>query len=43
MGTVERFARKIGIDLVGRFSEFRYMNMDACVRRAMDYVASLKI
>ncbi|WXG44774.1 MAG: FAD-dependent oxidoreductase [Promethearchaeati archaeon SRVP18_Atabeyarchaeia-1] len=43
MGTVERFARKTGIDLVGRFSEFRYMNMDACVRRAMDYATSLEI
>jgi protoporphyrinogen oxidase len=41
--TVEKFARKAGIDLVGRFSEFRYFNMDACVRRAMDYVASLRI
>lgn len=27
-----------GIDLVGRFSEFKYLNMDDCVRSAMDYV-----
>jgi protoporphyrinogen oxidase len=36
------FSGKIGIDLVGRFAEFRYMNMDACVRRAMDYTATIK-
>jgi protoporphyrinogen oxidase len=40
---VGKFANKSGIDLVGRFSEFRYLNMDACVRRAMDYVGSLRI
>lgn len=26
-----------GIDLVGRFAEFRYLNMDACIRNAMGY------
>jgi protoporphyrinogen oxidase len=29
---------KMGIGLVGRFSEFKYLNMDACVRSAMDYL-----
>jgi protoporphyrinogen oxidase len=43
MKVVSGFAGKIGIDLVGRFSEFRYMNMDACVRRAMDYTSAMKL
>ncbi len=43
MKTVSDFIDKIGIDLVGRFSEFRYMNMDACVRRAMNYTSSVKL
>ncbi|MCD6100374.1 MAG: FAD-dependent oxidoreductase [Candidatus Marinimicrobia bacterium] len=34
---VKGYLNKIGIDLIGRFAEFRYLNMDACVRRAMDY------
>jgi protoporphyrinogen oxidase len=41
MKTVSYFSKKIGIDLVGRFAEFRYMNMDACVRRAMEYTAAI--
>jgi protoporphyrinogen oxidase len=39
--TVSNFVNKLGIDLVGRFAEFRYMNMDACVRRAMEYAATI--
>ncbi|MBP2133875.1 protoporphyrinogen oxidase [Methanomicrobium sp. W14] len=27
-----------GIDLVGRFSEFEYINMDGCIRHVLDYV-----
>ncbi|HJJ99050.1 MAG TPA: FAD-dependent oxidoreductase [Methanocorpusculum sp.] len=27
-----------GIDLVGRFSQFEYLNMDGCIRSALDYV-----
>ena len=27
-----------GIDLVGRFAEFEYLNMDGCIRHAFDYV-----
>jgi protoporphyrinogen oxidase len=32
---------RIGIDLVGRFSQFEYLNMDGCIRSAMNYVRSL--
>jgi len=36
--TVRNYVEGIGIDLVGRFSEFEYLNMDACIRHAMDFV-----
>ena len=32
---------RIGIDLVGRFSQFEYLNMDGCIRSAMNYVGNL--
>jgi len=35
---VDNYMRKIGIDLVGRFAEFKYLNMDACIRSAMNYM-----
>ena len=28
----------LGIDLVGRFSEFEYLNMDGCIRSVMNFV-----
>ncbi|HJJ51207.1 MAG TPA: FAD-dependent oxidoreductase, partial [Methanocorpusculum sp.] len=28
----------IGVDLVGRFSEFEYINMDGCIRSVMNFV-----
>ncbi len=34
---VRSYFKKIGIDLIGRFSEFEYMNMDACIRHAIDF------
>lgn len=30
--------RNIGIDLVGRFAEFEYLNMDGCIKHAIDFV-----
>ena len=35
---VENYFKDEGIDLVGRFSEFKYLNMDMCIRSAMDFV-----
>jgi len=32
---VRGYVGKIGIELCGRFSQFEYLNMDACVRNAM--------
>lgn len=37
---VKDFFDKIGIELVGRFAEFKYLNMDACIQSAMNYVNS---
>jgi protoporphyrinogen oxidase len=37
MQTIRKYTKKTGIDLVGRFAEFEYMNMDACIRSAMTY------
>jgi protoporphyrinogen oxidase len=35
---VRDYFAKMGIGLVGRFSEFKYLNMDDCVKSAMNYV-----
>ena len=34
---IRNYFAKMGIGLAGRFSEFKYLNMDACVKSAMDY------
>ncbi|MBN2733645.1 MAG: FAD-dependent oxidoreductase [Methanomicrobiaceae archaeon] len=36
--TVTDYFSTSGIDLVGRFSEFEYINMDGCIRHVIDYV-----
>jgi protoporphyrinogen oxidase len=41
MRIIKTYMNRLRIDLLGRFSEFEYMNMDACIRRAIDY--SLKM
>ncbi len=35
---VREFCRERGIDLVGRFSQFEYLNMDGCIRSAIEFV-----
>ena len=37
---VKSYVNEAGIDLLGRFSEFKYLNMDACVENASRYVSS---
>lgn len=37
---LQKYFEELGIDLVGRFSEFKYINMDGCIRNAIDYVDS---
>jgi protoporphyrinogen oxidase len=36
------FALSRGIELAGRFAEYRYVNTDACVRRALDLARQLR-
>ncbi len=36
--TVTDYFSTSGIDLVGRFSEFEYINMDGCIRHVFDYI-----
>ncbi len=38
LSIVKKYFDEIGIDLVGRFAEYKYLNMDACVQSAFDYV-----
>lgn len=35
---VREFCRGRGIPLVGRFAQFEYLNMDGCIRSAIDFV-----
>jgi protoporphyrinogen oxidase len=37
---VKKYCTDTGIPLVGRFAQFEYLNMDACIRSVMDFVAS---
>jgi len=38
---IREFFKSLDITLLGRFSEFEYLNMDACVRRAMTIAEEL--
>ena len=38
LAAVKGYVKKAGIDLLGRFSEYQYLNMDACVEHVLDYV-----
>jgi len=35
---VTEYCRSLGIPLVGRFSQFEYLNMDGCIRSVLDFV-----
>ncbi len=37
MRIIRNYANKMGIRLLGRFGEFEYLNMDACIRHCIDY------
>jgi len=39
IAVVKDYCTSIGIPLVGRFSQFEYLNMDGCLRSVMDFVA----
>jgi len=36
--TIYSWLKKQKINTVGRFAEFQYLNMDACIRHAFDFV-----
>ncbi len=38
---VKEYCAAMGIGLVGRFAQFEYLNMDGCIRNAMDFAESL--
>jgi protoporphyrinogen oxidase len=38
IGIVKEYCSSIGIPLVGRFAQFEYLNMDGCIRSAMDFM-----
>ena len=40
--TIRDYALRCGIHLAGRFAEYRYVNTDACVRRALDLARELR-
>jgi protoporphyrinogen oxidase len=39
---IKEFCASVGIPLVGRFAQFEYLNMDGCIRSAMDFVSNLE-
>ena len=39
---VRKFVESSGISLLGRFAEFEYLNMDACVKRAIELGEKIK-
>ncbi len=41
IATVKDYCTAMGISLVGRFAEFEYLNMDGCIRNAMNFVSDL--
>ena len=41
MKIISNFLESIGIEICGRFSEFKYLNMDACIRSAMNMAKKL--
>jgi len=38
IAVLQDYCRNLGIPLVGRFSQFEYLNMDGCIRSVMDFV-----
>jgi len=39
IAVVRDYCASAGIPLVGRFSQFEYLNMDGCLRSVMDFAA----
>ena len=43
IATVRNFVESTGIQQVGRFAEFEYLNMDGCIRHVFDFVEKLNV
>ncbi|MCJ7458053.1 MAG: hypothetical protein MUP17_03560, partial [candidate division Zixibacteria bacterium] len=41
IGIVKNYIEKLGIVLCGRFAEFEYLNMDACIQRGRNLAERL--
>lgn len=39
---VLNYLHKMGIDTIGRFAEFKYLNMDGCIESAMTYIKNFQ-
>jgi protoporphyrinogen oxidase len=42
IGIVRKYCEGIGVDLVGRFAQFEYLNMDGCIRSVMEYTGKVE-
>jgi protoporphyrinogen oxidase len=42
IAVVREYCRSVGIDLVGRFAQFEYLNMDGCIRSVMTFTGRSK-
>jgi protoporphyrinogen oxidase len=42
IGIARKYCEEIGVDLVGRFAQFEYLNMDGCIRSVMEYTGKLQ-
>jgi len=42
IGIVRKYCEEIGVDLVGRFAQFEYLNMDGCIRSVMEYTGKVQ-
>ncbi len=42
MSLIRSFLNRVGIQVAGRFAEFQYLNMDACVRKAMNLADDIR-
>ena len=40
---IKEFMREVGVDVIGRFAEFKYLNMDECVREAIKYLQKFEM
>jgi len=43
LSIIKKYFDKRGVRLVGRFAEFKYLNMDACVESALSYVRNRSV